>query len=270
MFNIFKKKKQDILITTSTGELCLPVRVYYKIHNTRLLRKALRKLKCIQFTEEDDNWFTIFYCKEAKKLNLASHYQSVPKEFYPVPVANCNIKTDSTLYVDTNSLRRAVVLIDFLVKNIPCNLIEIIAFANMNKASTIKEGDEFKGFSSEDYNNVFDNLVCNEDRELYDKIIALGLFGYITREQEVNFKSKVPELFASIVEQEEGENYPDAEKMSIKYNRAGHHQLMNMLTLRATMKENIAHAHFEGNKNYTSLDAMLEIMDRMDLDESQD
>ena len=216
MFNIFKKKKQDILITTSTGELCLPVRVYYKIHNTRLLRKALRKLKCIQFTEEDDNWFTIFYCKEAKKLNLAS----------------CNIKTDSTLYVDTNSLRRAVVLIDFLVKNIPCNLIEIIAFANTNKASTIKEGDEFRGFSSEDYNNVFDNLVCNEDRELYDKIIALGLFGYITREQEVNFKSKVPELFASIVEQEAGENYPDAEKISIKYNRADHHQLMNMLVLR--------------------------------------
>ena len=70
MFNIFKKKKQDILITTSTGELCLPVRVYYKIHNTRLLRKALRKLKCIQFTEEDDNWFTIFYCKEAKKLSF--------------------------------------------------------------------------------------------------------------------------------------------------------------------------------------------------------
>jgi hypothetical protein len=44
---------------------------------------------------------------------------------------------------------------------------------------------------------------------------------------------------------------------------------MNMLTLRATIKENVAHAHFEGNKNYTSLDAMQEIMDRIDLDESQ-
>lgn len=42
-----------------------------------------------------------------------------------------------------------------------------------------------------------------------------------------------------------------------------------MLVLRATIKENVAHAHFEGNKNYTSLDAMQEIMDRIDLDESQ-
>jgi hypothetical protein len=69
MFNIFRKKKPDLLITTSTGELCLP-----------------------QFTEEDDNCFTVFYCKEAKKLNLAAHYQNVPKEFYPVPVADCNIR----------------------------------------------------------------------------------------------------------------------------------------------------------------------------------
>jgi hypothetical protein len=269
MFNIFKKKKSDLLVTTSTGELCLPVRIYYKIHNTRLLKKALRKLKCIQFTEEDDNCFTIFYCKEAKKLNLASHYQSVPKEFYPTPVADCNIKTGSTLHIDTNSLRRAVELIDFLVKNISSNLMEVIAFANMNKAFTVKEGEEFKGFSPQDYNNVFDNVACDEDRGLYDKINALDLSSDHTTEQAVNLKSQVLELFVSIVEQEEGENYPDAEKISIKYNRADHHQLMNMLVLRATIKENVAHAHFEGNKNYTSLDAMQEIMDRIDLDESQ-
>ena len=250
--------------------MCLPVRIYYKIHNTRLLKKALRKLKCIQFTQEDDNCFTIFYCKEAKKLNLASHYQSVPKEFYPVPVADCNIKIGSTLYIDTNSLRRAVELIDFLVKNISSNLMEVIAFANMNKAFTVKEGEDFKGFSPQDYNNAFDNLVCNEDRGLYDKIMALDLYSNHTREQEVYLQSQILELFVSMVEQEEGDNYPDAEKISIKYNRADHGQLINMLVLRATIKENVAHAHFEGNKNYTSLDAMQEIMDRMDLDESQD
>jgi len=96
MFNIFKKKKQDILITTSTGELCLPVRVYYKIHNTRLLRKALRKLKCIQFTEEDDNWFTIFYCKEAKKLNLDSRRKIITMYLiisYAMKIVNYMIKS---------------------------------------------------------------------------------------------------------------------------------------------------------------------------------
>jgi hypothetical protein len=139
----------------------------------------------------------------------------------------------------------------------------------MNKAFTVKEGEEFKGFSSQDYNNVFDNVACDEDRGLYDKINALDLSSDHTTEQAVNLKSQVLELFVSIVEQEEGENYPDAEKISIKYNRADHHQLMNMLVLRATIKENVAHAHFEGNKNYTSLDAMQEIMDRIDLDESQ-
>jgi hypothetical protein len=265
MFNIFRKRKPDLLITTSTGELCLPVRVYYKIHSTRLLKKALKKLKCIQFTEEDDNCFTIFYCKEAKKLNLASHYQSVPKEFYPVPVADCNIRVGSILHVDTNSLRRAVELIDFLVKNIPSNLIEVIAFASMNKAFTVKEGEEFKGFAPQDYNNVFDSVVCDEDRGLYDKIMALEPSSHCTTEQSANFKSKVLELVVSFTEESEGKNYPEAEKISIKYNRANHYELINMLAFRATIKENVAYKHFEGYKDYTSLDAIQEIIESMDI-----
>jgi hypothetical protein len=262
MFNVFKKKSADILITTSTEELCLPVRVYYKIHNTSLLKKALKKLKCIQSVEYDSNRFTIFYCKEAKKLNLATHYQDVPKEFYPVPLADCSITTGSILHIDTNSLRRAVELTDFLIKNIPYTLIEIISFAHMNKVSTVKEGEEFKGFSPQDYNNIFNNVICDDDLGLYDKVKAVALSSNLTTEQEGDLKKQALELATAFSERDKSKNYPDTEKILIKYTRANHHALINMLAFRAMIKENVAHKRFEGNKDYTLLNAIQAIMDQ--------
>jgi hypothetical protein len=76
MFDIFKKKLQEPkLIMTSTEELFMPVRLYYKLHNKKSLIKALRKLKCVLFSEDDDNHFIISYHKEAKKIDLAVPYQ---------------------------------------------------------------------------------------------------------------------------------------------------------------------------------------------------
>ena len=90
MFDFLKKKddknklQEPKLIMTTTEELLMPVRLYYTIHNKKSLIKALRKLKCVLFSEKDDNHFIISYHKEAKKFNLAVPYQEVPKELYPI------------------------------------------------------------------------------------------------------------------------------------------------------------------------------------------
>ena len=56
-------------------------------------------------------------------------------------------------------------------------------------------------------------------------------------QQSANFKSKVLELVVSFTEESEGKNYPEAEKISIKYNRANHYELINMLAFRATINK---------------------------------
>lgn len=46
MFNIFRKSiEEPKLIITSTEELFMPVRLYYKLHNKKALIKALKKTK---------------------------------------------------------------------------------------------------------------------------------------------------------------------------------------------------------------------------------
>lgn len=60
MFDTFKKKLQEPkLIMTSTEELFIPVRLYYKLHNKKFLIKALKKLKCVLFSEDNDDHFIL-------------------------------------------------------------------------------------------------------------------------------------------------------------------------------------------------------------------
>ena len=40
---------QETIVYTTTGELFMSVRLYYKIHNQCLLIKTLNKLKCVEF-----------------------------------------------------------------------------------------------------------------------------------------------------------------------------------------------------------------------------
>ena len=100
------------VIYTTTNEPFMPVRLYYTIHNEYLLIKALRKLKCIEF--EDNKNFILSYFKEAKNLDLEVHYQDVPEDLYPVILAEGHVKQGEILHLDTKSLRRAVLVMDFL------------------------------------------------------------------------------------------------------------------------------------------------------------
>jgi hypothetical protein len=257
MFDVFKKESPSKIVTTVTDEIYLPTRVYYKIHNNSSLRKALRKLKCVHFSEEDTNCFTIFYYKEAKNLDLAIHYQNIEKEFYPIYIANCSITSNAVLRVDTESTRRAVEIMKLLVKNIPYNLMESIFFAHMNKAFLVKEGEDFDEFSPQDYDNAFDDLVCDDDSKLLNMLLEFDPDHGFALEQ----KNKGLKAIGSFTKQEKVRHL-DAEKISIKCSRADYHHVLNMLAFRAVINENVVYKHFEGHKDYTFSDAIQEINNR--------
>ncbi len=181
MFDFFKKKddknklQEPKLIMTTTEELLMPVRLYYTIHNKKSFIKALRKLKCVLFSAKDDNHFIISYHKEAKKFNLAVPYQEVPKELYPITLAEGYIVGNSKLHIDTRSLRRGVGLVDFLVKFItPSNVIEITAMANYNKATVARDEDEYYQWFNVNYSELFDNVrITDHNVELLNPIQKL-------------------------------------------------------------------------------------------------
>ena len=259
MFNIFRKSiEEPKLIMTSTEELFMPVRLYYKLHNKKALIKALRKLKCVLFSQEDEDHFVISYHKEAKKIDLAIAYQEVPKELYPIALADGYIVGNSALRVDTKSLRRAVGIVDFLVKSIiPSNIIEITAMANCNKATAVRNEEEYYQWFNVNYDELFDNIsISDYNAELINAVKKILDPGEDYEERIENRKLEEFDQKILLLKQQEMDNYPDAEKIALHYKRMSHKEMMDMLGFRAAIKEAVARRRYEGDERFTSFDAV--------------
>ena len=244
---------RNTIVCTTTGELLMPVRLYYKIHNKHLLIKILSKLKSVEF-EQGGKSFIISYYKEAKNLGLEVHYQEVPAELYPITLAQGYIKQGSILHIDLKSLKRATGVIDFLHKAIPSSIIEITGLASVNKLTTITD-QSLEDVMEQDYNKLFDeNTISHVDsfdpsdmKEVYED------------EQTYNTEEKWSR-FESYIKTRELEAYPEVEKISIDYSRKNHEYLITRLTVRSVIKEAMAMEHHNGNKNYSSMDVIKELV----------
>ena len=259
MFNIFRKSiEEPKLIMTSTEELFMPVRLYYKLHNKKALIKALKKLKCVLFSQEDENHFVISYHKEAKKIDLAIPYQEVPKELYPIALADGYIVGNSELRIDTKSLRRGVGMVDFLVKSIiPSNIIEIMAMANYNKATAARNEEEYYQWFNVNYDELFNNISISDYNAELINVVKKILDPDEGSEERIEDR-KLEEFDKKILllRQQEIDNYPDAEKIALHYRRMNHEEMMNMLGFRAAIKEAVARRRYEGDEYFTSFDAV--------------
>lgn len=248
------------VIYTTTNEPMMPVRLYYKIHNEDLLVRALKKLKCIGF--ENKRNFVLLYYKEAKHLDLEVYYQDVPEECYPVILATGCIKQGSILHLDLKSLQRAVCIIDFLGKHIPQTIMEITSFAHSNKFTVIHNRQEIQALLDQNFDHMFlNNKIHNVNHviNLNDEVGTRRL----SSSSDQAMENESLEMFMPYIE-EDIANYPAFERISIHYNRQKHDNLIVWLSIRAVIKELVARAHYEGNNNYFSKDALNELFIMLD------
>lgn len=262
------KKDKKVLYTT-TNEPFMPVRLYYKIHNEYLLIKTLRKLKCIEF--ENNKHFILSYFKEAKNLDLAVHYQEVPEDLYPVIIAEGHIKQGEILHLDTKSLRRAVLVIDFLAKYVPPTIAEITHFANSNKLTASISEKDLEAIVAENYDKVFAEDVI-QDIELYN-IENMGNIEVSSKHDDYENMDKLDKDVDDLrekIREEELKNYHNIERIKINYTRKEHADLINLLTFRSYTKEMVAMEHYKGNINYCSIDAIDQIIKNVEGVEDDD
>lgn len=266
MFGFLKPQKQEKqLILTSTGELYIPIRLYYKIHNKHALLTSLKKLKCCAFENNQKEHFIISYFKEAKRIPLEVDYQDVPEELYPVTLAEGYIRGNN-LCIDLKSLRRSVEIIDFLYHYIkPSNAIELTTLAHSNYATGCNDKEELEKLAQSDYSELFDDLECDDiEQKLEEYIKQAQKQQTDTNKENSEIMSECLDRMMSDIEYEEQHNYPKYEKSSIKYDEKEHDELLRILTLRFVIKEKVAIEHYDGNRGYTSLNAISDIFGHID------
>ena len=212
-------------VGTMTGEVFIPIRLYYKINDKIGVETAFRKLECMDYDPANDRW-TWLFDNEAKHLKFEKSYSSIPVHRRPIILGSFYSRVDTEMYIDVGSVDRAVKAVEFFDKHIDRSVAEVTYFAIYNKITS----DE-----AEKPGPCFDSLFSDVRTDLIDQKMEAN----ITRISEAVKAGQ----FLDIVNERKFEL---VEAHHVNYYAEGVVQLKTSLELR----EAVAVARWNGNPDY--------------------
>jgi hypothetical protein len=131
------------IIKTMTGEIFLPIRLYYKLHSKSGLQARFSNLRCMNYDRAGDRWVWL-YDGEAKNLKLSVPYSSIPPDKRPIILGSFYSRVDDQMYLDVGSVERAIKAIEFFDKRIKRVVAEVEYVTIYNKVCSTM--DEHPGY----------------------------------------------------------------------------------------------------------------------------
>ena len=122
-------------VTTMTGEIFLPIRLYYKVHSKDGVEVVFRQLDCMEYEPDGDRW-TWLFDSEARNIKFKYPYSSIPVDRRPIILGSFFCRIDTEMYLDVGSIDRAVKAIEFFDRKISRSIAEVEFFAIYNKITT--------------------------------------------------------------------------------------------------------------------------------------
>ena len=149
------------IIKTMTGEIFLPIRLYYKINRKSGLQARFSNLRCMNYDQAGDRWVWL-YDGDAKNLKLSVPYSSIPPDKRPIILGSFYSRADDQMYLDVGSVERAIKAIEFFDKRIKRVVAEVEYVAIYNKVCSTM--DEHPGY-------CFDKLFSDIRTDDIDLIV---------------------------------------------------------------------------------------------------
>ncbi len=128
---------ETALMQTATGEFLMPVRLYFKFFKRKNLLKALNRLRCLEW--DNDDHFIIGYWEETRHFPLSVAYDDIPEDIFPILLAKGHIR-NVDLHIDLWSFRRAAEMTKFLYKHIGSKFLYITHMATYNRYIDASQG----------------------------------------------------------------------------------------------------------------------------------
>jgi len=156
-------------VQTSTGEPLMPVRLYFRFLKRKPLVKALSRLRCLDW--EDDDHFIISYWEEARHFPLSVAYDEVPEDIFPVTLAKGHIRNPD-VHIDFRSFRRAAEMAKFLYKHVGPKFFYITHMATYNRYIKASR-DELLDVANMDFDELFsDDNIQEGEPDSYEELEA--------------------------------------------------------------------------------------------------
>ena len=212
-------------VCTMTGEIFIPIRLYYEVHNLSGIEAVFKKLCCMDFDPTADRW-TWLFDNETKNLKFKNPYSSIPAHRRPIILGSFFSRTDTEMYLDIGSVDRAVKAVQFFDKHIDRSVAEIKYFAIYNKITSSE---------AEHPGSCFDNLFS----EVRTDLIEQKMEEHIARMGEAVKSGRMMDIIND-------RRFELVEALHVNFYEDGIKQLKSSLE----MREAVAVARWSGNPDY--------------------
>jgi hypothetical protein len=90
---------EKTILGTITGEFFQPVRLHYRVLDSKGLLRAFEKLRCVEQDPPRHRWVWK-YADEAKSLKFKQSYAQIPKELHPIVLGSFFHRTEDQLLLE--------------------------------------------------------------------------------------------------------------------------------------------------------------------------
>lgn len=227
------------LAVTTTGELFQPVRLHYAVSDPLQTERTLLKLKCMD-KDPKRGRLVWLYIEEAARIPLPKVPASGPLvigEFYR--------HGPGEMVLNVRSIERALAAVEFFDRHLPRTLAALTHMTVINRLSSIAATQNML-----DLNAWFENGPVTEQHP--EELLA-RLEGVKGQTRDAAERSAtMMQIFQELTQQPE----PEMEKFPTHYYEDG----IESLRMKLNVSQLVAGQHWQGNKGYTSFNAIADAM----------
>jgi hypothetical protein len=225
------------ILATITGEFFQPVRLHYRVFNSKGLLQAFGKLNCVRHDPPRQRW-TWLYEDEAKGLKFRQSYAQIPEKLRPIVLGSLFHRTNDTLLLDLRSCERALAAIPFFDEYIPRGIARVTEAEVANKLYSAAER-----LSPEDVFDQKPSTVRDPKAELQRITELMTQGGSPGARLDIALKA---------IQSAAQQPLPEAERIPVHYYEDG----IAGFQLALSLRQIVAREHWFGNTKYTLIDAI--------------
>lgn len=231
-------------ITTETGELFQPVRIYYKGVQRQAVVDAFLHMHCMTFVPSEERWVWL-YAHEAAKLPFSR--TPLSSDETPWALGSFAFVGRRVLILDVSSFHRALEAIPFFDAHIPRKAASLSHMGILNRV-----------FGEEDIATFCRDTVFRNDGVFHDRswLLIVKLLWITLRTR--NMQKRLMHLDKVVNTQLQTPD-PELEYLAIRYYREGLQQLRVMLQ----MRQQVAMQRWQGNTDYSHKDQVDHMVQQM-------
>jgi hypothetical protein len=219
-------KKQ--LLTTLTGEIFQPARVYYDLFDKETLQKTFSRMKFMDFDSTRNRWVWLFTGK-AKGIKFKNRYRDIPKRYQPIVLGSFYLRKEGEMFLEVYSFERATQGISFFDSKIPKGVARVTDITVINKL-----------FNAEvDIASPLDHLFGPEETKIDPEAIIAQL-------TEAKKRSGLSGVF-QIIDEKANEPLPEVERFPTHYYADG----IKGLEMTLRMRQSVAFEKWQGNTDFS-------------------